>query len=74
MPLLHGSRPLEREVLRHRLEGLSKRAGIPVLSVHEVALGERTRRASAALVGAGHRARRILLSDTLLAQLHGRRD
>ena len=66
MPLLHGSRPLEREVLRHRLEGLSKRAGIPVLSVHEVALGERTRRASAALVGAGT-ARRILLSDTLLA-------
>ena len=66
MPLLHGSRPLEREVLRQRLEGLSKRAGIPVLSVHEVPLGERTRRASAALVGAGT-ARRILLSDTLLA-------
>jgi STE24 endopeptidase len=66
MPLLHGSRPLEREVLRHRLEGLSKRAGIPVLSVHEVPVGERTRRASAALVGAGT-ARRILLSDTLLA-------
>jgi len=66
MPLLHGSRPLEREILRHRLEGLSKRAGIPVLSVHEVPLGERTRRASAALVGAGT-TRRILLSDTLLA-------
>jgi STE24 endopeptidase len=66
LPLLHGSRPLEREVLRHRLEGLSKKAGIPVLSVHEFPLGERTRRASAALVGAGT-ARRILLSDTLLA-------
>jgi STE24 endopeptidase len=66
LPLLHGSRPLEREVLRHRLERLSKRAGIPLLSVHEFPLGERTRRASAALVGAGT-ARRILLSDTLLA-------
>jgi STE24 endopeptidase len=66
LPLLHGSRPLEREVLRHRLERLSRRAGIRVLSVHEVPLGERTRRASAALVGAGT-TRRILLSDTLLA-------
>ena len=66
LPLLHGSRPLEREVLRHRLERLSKRAGIAVLGVHEFALGERTRRASAALVGAGT-TRRILLSDTLLA-------
>jgi STE24 endopeptidase len=66
LPLLHGSRPLDREVLRHRLERLSRRAGVPVLSVHEVPLGERTRRASAALVGAGT-TRRILLSDTLLA-------
>ena len=66
LPLLQGSRPLEREVLRHRLEGLSKRAGVPVLSVHEFPLGERSRRASAALVGAGT-TRRILLSDTLLA-------
>jgi STE24 endopeptidase len=66
VPFLHGSRPVEREVLRHRLERLSRRAGIPVLSVHEVPLGERTRRASAALVGAGT-TRRILLSDTLLA-------
>jgi STE24 endopeptidase len=66
LPLLHGSRPVEREILRHRLERLSKRAGIPVLSVHEVPFGERTRRISAALVGAGA-TRRILLSDTLLA-------
>src|SRR4029450_13298522 len=66
LPLLHGSRPLEREGLRHRLERLSKRAGIPVLGVHEFPLGERTRRASAALVGGGTTGR-ILLSDTLLA-------
>jgi Zn-dependent protease with chaperone function len=66
LPLVHGSRPLEREALRQRLEGLSKRAGIPVLSVHEFPLGGRTRRASAALVGAWT-TRRILLSDTLLA-------
>ena len=45
---------------------LSARAGVPVIDVHELPLGERSRRASAALVGAGS-TRRILLSDTLLA-------
>lgn len=66
LPLLQPSQPLSRERLRLRLERLSARAGIPVLSVHELPLGDRTRRASAALVGAGS-TRRILLSDTLLA-------
>ena len=66
LPLLHRSRPLSRDVLRDRLERLSARAGVPVLDVHELPLGERSRRASAALVGAGS-TRRILLSDTLLA-------
>jgi len=66
LPFLQPSQPLARERLRLRLERLSARAGVPVLSVHELPLGERTRRASAALVGAGS-TRRILLSDTLLA-------
>lgn len=66
MPFLQQSRPVAREVLCHRLERLSLRAGVPVLGVHELPLGERTRRASAALVGAGS-TRRILLSDTLLS-------
>ena len=66
LPLVHRSRPLSRDELRNRLERLSARAGVPVLDVHELPLGERSRRASAALVGAGS-TRRILLSDTLLA-------
>jgi STE24 endopeptidase len=66
LPLLHRSRPLSRDELRRRLERLSARAGVPVIDVHELPLGERSRRASAALVGAGS-TRRILLSDTLLA-------
>jgi STE24 endopeptidase len=66
LPLLHRSRPLSRDELRDRLERLSARAGVAVLDVHELPLGERSRRASAALVGAGS-TRRILLSDTLLA-------
>ena len=39
---------------------------MPVLGVYEWSLGDKTRRANAALVGTG-RSRRILLSDTLLA-------
>ena len=65
-PLLQHSRPLARPMLRRRLEGLSARAGVPVLDIHELPFGERTRRASAALVGAGS-TRRIVVSDTLLA-------
>lgn len=66
LPLFHRMRPLGREPLRDRLVELSARAGVRVLGVYEWALGAKTRRASAALVGAGW-TRRILLSDTLLA-------
>ena len=66
LPLMRRSQPLSREVLKRRLERLSARAGIPVLDVREWRLGARTRRASAALIGAGS-TRRIVLSDTLLA-------
>jgi STE24 endopeptidase len=66
MPLFYRFTPLDRPALRARLEALSRQAGVPVLGVFEWGLGEKTRRANAALVGAG-RTRRILLSDTLLA-------
>jgi STE24 endopeptidase len=53
--------------LRSRLVSLSERAGVPVLGVYEWALGEKSRGANAALVGAGA-TRRIIVSDTLLAE------
>ncbi len=65
MPIFYKFRPLERESLRARLVALSERAGVPVLGVYEWGLGEKTRRANAALVGTG-RTRRIIVSDTLL--------
>jgi STE24 endopeptidase len=67
LPLFYRFVPLGRESLRTRLIALSRRAGVPVLGVYEWALGQKTRRANAALVGVG-RTRRILLSDTLLAE------
>jgi Zn-dependent protease with chaperone function len=65
LPLFYRFTPLERPELQERLRTLSERAGLPVLGVYEWGLGEKTRRANAALVGVGA-TRRILLSDTLL--------
>ena len=66
LPIFYKFKPLDREALRSRLELLSSRAGLSVLGVYEWGLGAKTSRANAALVGTG-RSRRILLSDTLLA-------
>lgn len=67
LPIFYTFTPLGRESLRVRLVALSARAGVPVLGVYEWALGEKTRRANAALVGTGA-TRRIIISDTLLSQ------
>ena len=67
LPLFYKFRPLARESLRDRLVALSARAGVPVLGVYEWGLGDKTRRANAALVGTGM-TRRIIVSDTLLAE------
>ena len=66
LPLFYDLRPLARETLRERLVALAGKAGTPALGAYEWRIGDRTTRANAALVGLG-RARRILVSDTLLA-------
>ncbi len=66
LPLLFTLAPLSRTDLRDRLTSLARRAKTAVLSVHEWRVSDRTRRVQAALVGLGS-TRRILLSDTLLA-------
>lgn len=58
------ARPLRRPALAARLEALTRRAGTPVMDLHELPEGEAST-ANAALVGAGA-ARRVLLSDTLI--------
>jgi Zn-dependent protease with chaperone function len=67
LPLFYTFKPLERPALADRLVALAERAGARVLGVFEWQLSDRTRKANAALTGIG-RTRRILLSDTLLAQ------
>jgi STE24 endopeptidase len=67
LPVFYEFKPLDRPALRERLAALAARAGAHVLGVFEWRMGDKTRKANAALTGIG-RTRRILLSDTLLAE------
>jgi STE24 endopeptidase len=66
LPLFFRFTPLARPSLVERLERLASRAGTRVVGVYEWALGDKSRRANAALTGLGA-TRRILVSDTMLA-------
>lgn len=66
LPLFYAFRPLDRPALTARLVALAERADTHIAGVFEWGLSSHTRKANAALAGMG-RTRRILLSDTLLA-------
>ena len=67
LPLFYELEPLAREELARRLVALADRSGTRVAGIFEWRLGDRTRRANAAFTGLG-RARRILLTDTLIEE------
>jgi STE24 endopeptidase len=67
LPLFYSVKPLGRDALRSRLLGLAERAGARVLGAYEWGLGDKTKKANAALAGIGA-TRRILVSDTMLSQ------
>jgi STE24 endopeptidase len=66
LPLFYRVKPLDRDALRRRLMALADRAGARVLGAYEWGLGDKTKKANAALAGLGT-TRRILVSDTMLA-------
>jgi STE24 endopeptidase len=66
LPIFYKFKPLDRPALAERLMKLASRARTNVNGVFEWVLSSHTRKANAALAGLG-RTRRILLSDTLLA-------
>lgn len=66
LPLFFTFKPLEKATLRDRLTALATKAGTRIIGVYEWTLSDRTKKANAALTGLGN-TRRILLSDTLLA-------
>ncbi|HUP38528.1 MAG TPA: M48 family metallopeptidase [Vicinamibacterales bacterium] len=67
LPLFFTFKPLEKATLRDRLTVLAAKAGTRIMGVYEWTLSDRTKKANAALTGMGN-TRRILLSDTLLAE------
>jgi STE24 endopeptidase len=67
LPLFFTFKPLEKDTLRERLTALASKAGTRIMGVYEWTLSDRTKKANAALTGIGN-TRRILLSDTLLAE------
>lgn len=67
LPLFFTFKPLEKAALRDRLTALASKAGTRIMGVYEWTLSDRTKKANAALTGMGN-TRRILLSDTLLAE------
>jgi len=66
LPIFYQFKPLDRPTLVERLMTLATRARTDVVGVFEWVLSGHTRKANAALAGMG-KTRRILLSDTLLA-------
>jgi STE24 endopeptidase len=66
MPIFYKFKPLDRPPLVERLMGLATRARTDIVGVFEWVLSDHTKKANAALAGMG-KTRRILLSDTLLA-------
>ena len=66
LPIFYKFKPLDRPALVDRLMALATRARTDVVGVFEWVLSGHTRKANAALAGMG-KTRRILLSDTLLA-------
>jgi glycerophosphoryl diester phosphodiesterase/Zn-dependent protease with chaperone function len=66
LPLFYRFKPLDRPALASRLLALASRANTHIRGVFEWTLSAHTRKANAALAGMGG-TRRILLSDTLLA-------
>jgi STE24 endopeptidase len=67
LPLFYDFTPLDRPALVGRIQALAARAGVPVIGVYTWRMADKTRKANAALAGLGA-TRRILISDTLLAE------
>jgi STE24 endopeptidase len=66
LPIFYKFKPLDRPALAARLLALAAKARTDVVGVFEWVVSSHTKKANAALAGMG-RTRRILLSDTLLA-------
>jgi len=70
LPLFFKFKPVDNQDLQNRVARLSRRTNTKVCGIFEWSLGDKTRKANAAVVGWGN-TRRIIVSDTLLQNFSG---
>ena len=70
LPIFFKFRPVENRDLQNRVDRLARQTGTKVCGIFEWSLGDKTRKANAAVVGWGN-TRRIIVSDTLLQNFSG---
>jgi Zn-dependent protease with chaperone function len=70
LPLFFKFKPIENPDLQNRLARLARRTNTRLCGIFEWSLGDKTRKANAAVVGWGN-TRRIIVSDTLLGNFSG---
>jgi len=70
LPLFFKFRPVENLDLKNRVARLARQTNTPLCGIFEWSLGEKTRKANAAVVGWGA-TRRIIVSDTMLENFSG---
>src|SRR5215471_4765453 len=70
LPLFFKFKPVDNADLQSRVNRLARRTGTHVCGIFEWSLGDKTRKANAAVVGWGN-TRRIIVSDTLLENFSG---
>jgi STE24 endopeptidase len=70
LPLFFKFKPVDDPDLKNRVGRLARQTGTRVCGIFEWSLGEKTRKANAAVVGWGN-TRRIIVSDTLLENFSG---
>ena len=70
LPLFFKFKPVVNQDLQNRVNRLVRKTGAPVCGIFEWSLGDKTRKANAAVVGWGN-TRRIIVSDTLIENFTG---
>jgi STE24 endopeptidase len=70
LPLFFKFKPVDNQDLQGRVARLARQTNTKICGIFEWSLGEKTRKANAAVVGWGN-TRRIIVSDTLLEKFSG---
>ena len=66
IPLFYKYKPIENDSLKNRIREIAAKSAIKLMDIFQIDFSRKTKKANAAVVGIG-KSRRVLLTDTLLA-------